>query len=221
MDHPSDDDRSPSVDRTNVLELPNGNVTVLGTVKGLVSERKLVQKIFRASRPEVVGLHIGKEEISGLKAVVKGKVENTYLSSYEKVYARELSKYGEVMIPPPSLVEAYEVAKSLDIPVKALDFDETNYATIYTEMIDGVTMIRQSLRLKSINKKKFKAENAEEFVIEWDRLVNRYKGFRKLEAKREAKIAKRIRSLSDKYGDVLAIVEFERMEGIVKILSER
>jgi hypothetical protein len=206
-------------DRATLVKLSSGDVIVLGTLKGLVSERKIVLKSFESYDPDVVGLHIGSEEITGLKAVVKGKVKDTYLSSYEKIYARELSKYGEVQIPPPSLVEAFELSKKFQIPLKGLDFNDNDYSRIYTDVIDGLSMVRQSLRLKNINRRKFKAETAEDFILEWDRAVNKFKAFRNLEMRREKKMAKRIRFLSEKYGKVLAIVEYERKEGIIHFLA--
>jgi hypothetical protein len=215
-----DDPVDPKEDRIAHIRLPSGEIVILGTLKGLVSERELVTKTFETYDPDVIGLHIGTEEVAGLRAVVRGKVENTYLSSYEKIYARELSKYGEVQIPPPSLVEAFELSKKKKIPIKGLDFNENNYSNIYTDLIDGVTMIRQSLRLKNINRRKFKAKSAEEFILEWDRIVNKFKGFRKLEMRREEKMAKRIRSLSGEYSKVLAIVEYERKEGIIHYLAD-
>lgn len=215
------DDRAASLDdRTAIIGSTSGDIMVLGTVKGLVSEGDLVLKAFKNLEPDVVGLHIGIEEVKGLKAVVKGNVENTYLSSYEKVYARELSRFGEVQIPPPSLVKAYKLAKKHKVPVKALDFNESNYSNIYTDLIDGMTMIRQSMRLKKVNRRKFKADSPEDFILEWDGAVNKFKGFRKLEGRREEKMARRIRELSKEFGKVLAVVEYERMEGIVHHLTD-
>lgn len=217
--HDGDEKRVSADSRITLVGLPTGDITILGTLKGLVSEGEMVKDAFEISEPDVIGIHIGKEEISGLKAVVNGEVENAYLSSYEKVYARELSEFGEVQIPPPSLVKAYEIATNKNVPVRALDFDEEKYSAVYTELIDGMTLIRQSLRLKRINRRKFKMVTPEDFILEWDRVVNKFKGFRRLEDRREKRMAQRIRSLSKKFGNVLAIVEFERMEGIIRNLS--
>ena len=196
------------------------DVLVIGTLKGLLSEREVVRKAFDDFEPEVLCLHIGKEEIRGLGAVVKGKVENTYLSTTEKIYAREMSRFGEVQIPPPSLVEAYILSRERELPIKPLDFDENTYSELYTELIGGMTIVRQSLRIKNINRKKFRAERPEEFVLEWDRVINRFGGFRRLEKKREERMASRIRRISSKYSRVLAILEYKRMKGIINRLNE-
>ena len=113
------------------------------------------------------------------------------------------------------------ISKKKKIRLFDLDFGEEQYASIYTEMVNGMTMVRQSLRLKSINRKKFRSERAEDFIMEWDRTVNKFRGFRSLEAEREKKMANRIKLLSKKYGNMLAVVEYERMKGIIDSLTER
>lgn len=196
----------------------NGSIRVLGTIKGLVCEKELVKKAVMDQEPEIIALHISKEEIRGLGKVVDGKVKNTYLSSYEKVYARELSRFGEVQIPPPSLVEAYGLSKEMEIPLRPLDFNEVSYSRIYTQCIDGLTMMRQSLRQKRVNRKKFRSTTAEEFCLEWDRTVNRLKGFRMLEDRREKRMSSRIIKLGGTFKRMLAVVELERMDGILEHL---
>jgi len=209
----------PKDGRTRLFKIGDSKVLLLGTLKGLLSEKEIVRKTFDDFGPDVICLHIGKEELKGLKAVVTGKVENTYLSTTEKIYAREMSRFGEVQIPPPSLVEAYAISKEEKLPVRSLDFDDRSYSDLYTKLVGGMTLIRQSLRIKNINKKKFRSEGPEEFVMEWDRTINRFKGFQKLEIERERRMARRIREISRKYPRVLAIVEYERMEGISTGLS--
>ncbi|MGA1819434.1 MAG: hypothetical protein ACMUHU_00330 [Thermoplasmatota archaeon] len=208
------------VKRTMLIELGKSRVLLLGTLKGLVSEKEVVRSAFEDFGPDVICLHIGREEMKGLKAVVNGKVENTYLSTTEKIYAREISRFGEVQIPPPSLVEAYNISKEEGLPIRSLDFDDISYSDIYTRSVGGMTLIRQSLRIKSINKRKFRSDNPEDFVLEWDRTINRYRGFQRLELEREGRMARRIREISRKFGRVLAIIEYERMKGVSGKLSK-
>lgn len=191
---------------------------IVGSVKGLVEEGKIVRSLLEKITPEAVALHIGKEELEGLEAVVQGKVKNTMMSSFEKVYARKLSRYGEVQIPPPSLVESLRWAKEEDKPVLTLDFDDAEYDTVYTDIVSGLTMVRQSLRLKRINRRKFKVDNAIEFALEWDRISNRLSGLKKLEKARERKQSENIKLSLERFDVVLCVVEMERKEGITSIL---
>lgn len=221
-DHPNGDVEilSRNRQRSKLIALGESKVLLLGTLKGLLSEKEVVRSIFMDFDPDVICLHISKEELKGLKAVVNGKVENTYLSTTEKIYAREMSRFGEVQIPPPSLVEAYNISRDEGLPVRSLDFDDTSYSEVYTRTVSGMTLIRQSLRIKKINKRKFSSDNPEEFVLEWDRTINRFRGFRNLEIEREKRMARRIRDISRKFSRVLAIVEYERMKGIFENLDK-
>ena len=209
----------PGVVRSHVMNVKGCNVTLLGTVKGLSSERDLVRSTVKMARPDRICIHIGREEMKGLAAVVDGEVENTYLSSYERIYAKKLSVFGEVQVPPPSIVEALRISRDLDIDCIPLDLDEESYSSSYTDLIGPLTMINQSLRLKRINRRKFRSGSAEEFVKEWDRVVNRARGFRKLEVLREEHMASEIASNCKGFKRVLCVLELERLEGVKRELG--
>ncbi|MFW3145646.1 MAG: hypothetical protein ACMUIE_02405 [Thermoplasmatota archaeon] len=206
--------------RSKTVQLGGSTILVLGTIKGLLSEGGIVRNAFDRFGPDVIGIHIGREEIGGLRKVVEGKVKSTYLSSYEKIYARELSRFGEVQVPPPSLVEACRLSMEHKVPLKGLDMGDERYTELYTRYIDGVTMVRQSLRQKRVNRKKFKSATPEEFVLEWDLTANKMKGYRLLEERREKTIAVKLGRTAKKYSKVLAVLELERMEGILDKLDQ-
>jgi hypothetical protein len=187
----------------------------LGTIKGLLSEQDLVMEYLSKISPAAVGLHIGPQELKGLRSVVDGKVRSTYLSSYEKVYALKLSRFGEVQIPPPSLVGALRWSLKNDARVIALDYSDDDYDRVYTETIGGLTLVRQSLRLKSLNRKKVKSTTSEDFCLEWDSWVNRPSAFRKLERKRELHFAERVRAVASKHSPLVVVLELERLDGII------
>lgn len=205
--------------RLRTLEMDGGPVHLLGTIKGLLSEQDLVVKHLERLRPRAVGLHIGPQELKGLRSVVDGKVRSTYLSSYEKVYALKLSRFGEVQVPPPSLVGALRWSIENEARVIALDYSDDEYDRVYTENIGGMTLVRQSLRLKSINRKKVKSTTPEDFCLEWDRLINKLSGFRKLEIQREGHFAERIRAVAALHPPLLAVLELERLNGIAGTLG--
>ncbi len=209
----------PGVLRSHIMNVNGCNVTLLGTVKGLSSERDLVRSTVKMADPDKICIHISREEMKGLVAVVDGEVENTYLSSYEGVYAKKLSVFGEVQIPPPSIVEAFRISREIGIDCIPLDLDEEGYSSRYTELIGPLTMINQSLRLKRINRRKFKADTAEEFVKEWDGVVNRARGFRKLEELREKHMASEIASNCEGDDRLLCVLELERLEGVKRELE--
>jgi pheromone shutdown protein TraB len=209
-----------SRDRSREMNLDGSKVFIVPTVKGLVSEAVIVKESIRRYTPDAIAVHIGKEEMKGLKSVVDGKVKMTYLTSYERVYALKLSRFGEVQVPPPTLVESLRMARDLKIPIFTLDLSDEEYTDIYTRYISGVTMIRNSLRLKRINRKKFKSQTPEDYAMEWDRISNRYRGFRLLEEHRERYQAKRIIKLCKKHDRLLCVVEYERSDGIIEAIEK-
>jgi hypothetical protein len=136
----------------------------------------------------------------------------------EEIYILGLSAYGEVMKPPPCFSMALEQARSGNIPVKALDMDDEHYTIAYCKYVNTMDMIRQGHGRKSMPKHRFVSKTPEEFVLEWDDLVNRLKGYRDLENSREMWLAKGISKLAQNSASILAIVELERLKGVEKNL---
>lgn len=210
-------DRSQYKDHSRLIELKKGGdrIFILGTIKGLLSESKVVEKAISGLVPDLIGLHISNEELIGLGKVLDGRYDSTPMSSLEKMYAVRLSRYGEVQIPPPSLVQAMRSSREMNIPLIALDMDEEEYSELYTTTVSGLTLIRQSIDMKRINRIEFDDPDAERFCIHWDRIVNKKSDFKRLETAREERMARRIKELSGNGLDCLFILELERMQGIL------
>lgn len=209
------------IPRSFEIRIGKADVRLIGCVKGLMSESSMVKEAVEGMVPDLIGLHIGKEELRGLEAVIDGEVTETELSSYEKIYALRLSRFGEVQIPPPSLIQAMRSAREMGITVEPLDMDDRDYSELYAAEISGLAMMRQSLRLRKVSKVKFEEGDPASFCLHWDRVVNRLGGFKRLERERERRMAGRIRKLAGKGGRQLHITELERMTGIASFLSVR
>jgi hypothetical protein len=67
---------------------------------------------------------------------------------------------------------------------------------------------------------RFRAASPREFVLEWDRVVNRLRGYRALEASREMWLAKGACRMAEKYPKTLVVVEYERLHGVLKYLDK-
>jgi hypothetical protein len=199
------------------ISSPGKGLILLGTVKGLVKDASMAEKVFEKVLPAAVALHISPEELKGIEAVVTGKIKEIPLSSYEMVYAKKLSSFGEVQVPSPSLVAIFKKARKANIHIIPLDMDEDQYAEVYTRTISGFAMVRTSLNLKRINRKKFRSSTPEDFSKEWDKAVNG-KAYMKLERERELHMASEIKKALSKFEPLLCILEFERMEGILSHL---
>jgi hypothetical protein len=210
------------------ISFKNKTIYLLGTVKGLTVERKTVARAFKKYKPEVIALSVSEEDLVGLESVVKGKTKEVGLSRYEEVYARKLAtiaqqdpdKYGEVQVPPPALVEGFELGRDNKVPVVAFDMDENRFTDSFIENISTTQLIWHSMRFNRIRKRKFKAKTPEEFVLEWDQVLTKLKGFKNLEVSREKFMAKRLVEISKKYDNILAVAELERVEGINENLKK-
>jgi hypothetical protein len=192
---------------------------IFPTVKGLERERKPGRQAILGSRPEVVALPVSAEGLRGLRAIWKGKEPEFFLSHYEEIYAVKLARYGKVCVPPPSFTEAYSAAAGEGIPIRAIDLDETQFSDAFVQNVSTSNLIYHSLRWRWLKRKRFDQPNAREFSLAWDRAVNTLKGFRNLENKREEHMARELCRLCAKHGKVLAVLELERLEGVLGRLS--
>jgi len=202
------------------VSLGRCRLSMLPTVKGLCREKKNVRAAFADVMPDVVALPVSKEGLLGLGAIHRGKEPEIFLSHYEEIYAIRLSRYGKVAVPPPSYTEAFAAAAEAKIPVKAIDLDEDAFADAFCQDVSTSNLVYHSLRWKWLKRRSFKkAVTARQFALEWDRAVNSLRGFRNLESRREEHMARRLLALAGQYKNVLAVIELERMDGVVRRLK--
>jgi hypothetical protein len=195
------------------------DITILPTIKGLAREKRKVREAVEAVGPELIALPVSREGLEGLGAINRGKEPEIFLSHYEEIYALRLSRYGKVAVPPPSYTEAFAAASEKNILVKAIDMSEDEFANAFCDDVSTTNLVYHSIRWRWLRRKRFRnAVNARQFVLAWDKAVNSLKGFRNLEARREQHMARRLLGLSKGRKRILAIVELERMEGVVRRL---
>jgi pheromone shutdown protein TraB len=202
------------------ISLGGCHLTILPTVKGLTREKRKVRETVEAIGPDLIALPVSREGLQGLGAIHRGKQPEIFLSHYEQIYALKLARFGKVAVPPPSYTEAFAAASEKGIPVKAIDLSEDDFADAFCDDVSTTNLVYHSIRWRWLRRKSFrKATNARQFVLAWDRAVNSLKGFRNLEGRREEHMARRLLDLSKRYKNILAILELERMEGVVRRLE--
>ncbi len=197
------------------------DVMIVGAIRGLVSEGNWVSTLIRDRRPEVVALSISKEGLAAMGLHLSSEDEEAGLDNLEEeIYVAGLEAFGEVKKPPPCFAEAFGVAEEIGIPVEPLDLDDEEYTNAYCRNISTLEVISQGRCQRRIARHRFQATTAEEFVLEFDGIVNSQKGFKRLEGEREGHIATGISGLAAKQGVVLAVVEIERLAGVVRNLED-
>ncbi|WP_061950573.1 hypothetical protein [Acidiplasma cupricumulans] len=116
------------------------------------------------------------------------------LSDYEIIYGVNLSKYGEVMTPSPVYIEAARYSIDNNIELIGLDMNEDEYQRAYSRDVKTLDLIRHSIRKKRISRTAFNNKTPEEYVDEWNKMVD-INGFKKLNEERLVYIEKRINEI--------------------------
>jgi hypothetical protein len=197
------------------LEIDSSKVYIPDIIIGLTKEADKVSSAFHRIKPEIVAIQTSEQELAGLKRVVEGEDFDYFLSNYEEIYARKLASFGEVKIPPPCYEAAMNLCMENEIPIEAIDMDDMLYADAFCENISGFDMYRHSFRVERLKRKVFKAKTAKDFVMEWDAEINKLKGFRNLEDKREGYMAREIIRLARENKRILCVLDIQRTKGVV------
>ncbi len=166
---------------TEVISFGNGKKAyIFCGIKGLVRDGERLREELERIGPDRIYVSISPEEIRGLEQFLREPFEMT-LSDYEIMYGVGLSRYGEVMTPPPIYIEAMQYAGRKNVPIIGLDMNEEDFTQLYTDIIKPRDILMHSLRKKSIIRRKFPYDNPEDFVIAWDRAVTKNRRMRAIE----------------------------------------
>ncbi|HUL39671.1 MAG TPA: hypothetical protein VLU38_05210 [Methanomassiliicoccales archaeon] len=193
-------------------EVNGSRVHVLGVVKGLVSEEAKVEEAVADTSPEVIGLSVSKEQLAALRS--KESWGDYELSPLENAYRALMQEFGEVRLPSPAFVRALELGESMRLPLIPIDMNDLEYTEAYCRKVGTVDLVREGAFAKSVKRRKFDGASPESLAIDWDRRINKAKGFRELEAERERHMAQALVRLCSRYRTVLALVDCERAEGV-------
>jgi hypothetical protein len=198
------------------IEVGSSRIFIPDVIIGLTSQADKVKSAYHKIKPDLVAIQTSEEELKGLKKVVEGEDIGHFLSNYEEIYAKRLADFGEVKVPPPCYEAAMDICIENETPIVAIDMDDMLFADAYCENISGWQLFRHSMRVDKLRRKRFKANSPKEFVLAWDREINKLKGFRNLEAKREEYMAREILRLAKEHKRILCVLDLMRAEGVSK-----
>lgn len=203
------------------LEMGGSTLFLLPTVKGLSSEVGRVEEGFDEVEPEMLALPLSDDALEDLRLLAGGDKEKLTVSHFEETYYKHLARFGEVRVPPPNFEAALVMAQERGLPVEAIDMSEEEYTDAYTSNVSTLSWLFEGKRFKKLAKRKFKASTPQEFAVEWDQAVNRLKGFRALERARERHMAGRLAELAKGGKRILAVLEYERYDGVLKLMEKK
>lgn len=204
------------------VQVQSKAILMVGCVRGLVSEGERASCLVKEHEPDVLGFSISAESLQALGAHIRDDKDDVEVDTVdEELYVLELKRFGEVRKPPPCFSEAWKKCAEMGVDVVGLDMDEEHFTDAYCKHISGMEMLMLGRREKKLAKHKFVSATPEEFVLEWDGIISRTKGFRALELEREKVMAKRMKKLLEKKLRPMAVIELERMAGIESELKRQ
>jgi len=194
------------------------SVDILPVIKGLVSEYDRVKDAVNDGY-DTFAVSLGKEDIVavGMRDELKDEQE---LEDLDHVYLHYLSEFGETGVPSPAFSALVDACNELSVPVAALDMEEEVFSKVYCDTISTFELLKEGRMARKAFKKNFDMSSPETFVKEWDSFVNSPKGFRELCRMRERYMAGRIKVLAKNSKSILAVIETERINGIMSLLEK-
>ena len=198
------------------VRLDRSTVHILPVIRGLPSESEAVRRAIESTRPAAIGLSIGPEELQSLRTYEGAPLEPENFE--EEIYVAGLSAWEPPVKPPPCFSAAIRAADGMGRPVEAIDMDEVTYTESYVNCVSALEVVFVGRLEKRLTNKRFRATNPRDFVLEWDAEVNGSPGFQRLQSRREAFMAGRLREMAASKDPVLAIIEVERARGVRAVL---
>lgn len=200
--------------------LDDCDVHILGVVRGLEKEGDRVRESFKKTKPELIAVSLSKEDLDVIRDSPDKKEKATASNFEEEVYIDILGHFGDIIKPPPCYSAAVDLSRKNDVPCTPIDMNDEEFTDAFCRNVSTFELYRQSRGAKRLMRTKFKASTPEEFVLEFDRSVNRLEGYRKLEGDREKHMADKLLKLSKKWKSILAVIELERLEGVKSHLGK-
>jgi hypothetical protein len=196
------------------------DVLLLAPVRGLVSEVEPTLRELGSYAPEAVGVGLSQDEMDSLvQYFVTSEAEPLVpLTSNETSEVRGLSRFGEVRVPNPSFVELLRWAQTQRVPVEALDPSDDRTASLFTQHIGYVELVRRTVKERAISRKPPTPSTPDEYALEWDREVAGGRGSRGFAQARDRHLVRGAQRLGAGRSRVAVVVDRERFDLVRDLL---
>ncbi len=198
------------------LKVGKCDVDILPIVNGLVSEADKVREEFSVHEAYAVALSI--EGIQCLKN--RFNIEDSFdVSELDMVYAKHMERFGEVEIPSPAMYTFIDLVTERGNLCIPLDMNDSDFTDLYCEKVGTLEFIKEHGVAKKGMKRIFDGSTPEKLAKQWDNFVNEnVKSYGEISRIREQYIAKEIKDISNFRDNLLAVIEVERVDGVVSLL---
>lgn len=199
------------------LQVGDCKVDILPIVNGLISEADRVREEF--SEHEAYGVALSIEGIQCLKN--RRNIEEMFdVSELDMVYAKHLERFGEVEIPSPAMYTFIDLVTERGKLCIPLDMNDSDFTELYCDNVGAIEFIKEHNVAKKGMKRIFDGSTPEKMAKQWDDFVNsNLKSYGKLSKLREEHIANEIKDIAKYKRELLAIIEVERVDGVVSLLG--
>lgn len=199
-------------------EMNGCRIDILPIIKGLVSEYDRVKGHITDDYDCIaVSLSIEDIEIYGNPALKDLEYDP---SDFDSVYAHFLGKFGEIDVPVPAYRAVTDACKEKELVPFPLEMCDEDFTKAYCNCVKIGDMLKEKRLLKKAMKHGFDMTSPETFVKEWDTMMSAMKGHNALALLREEHMAKEIADLTRYKRSILAVIELERVDGVIQELGE-
>jgi hypothetical protein len=194
---------------------------LVGAVRGRVDDVARVLEKLDDFAPERLGAGLSFDELTGLTDhfVHRSSEPLITLTTSETAEVLGLAKFGEVRVPHPAYVAVLEWAADRGLRVEPLEPSDESYATMFTDHISYVELVRRTLRERQLTRRPPTAATADEYALKWEATVATGRGSRSFLAAREGALAEGAERLLARGGRIAVVVDRERFEGVRARLS--
>lgn len=197
-------------------ELNGCRISILPVIKGLRSEYDRVKSQIDDSY-DCVAVTLSIEDIE-LFSNMPEDIEYDP-SDFDAVYAHFLKQFGDVDVPVPAFKAVVDACMENGTKPIPLEMCDEEFTAAYCDCVKVWDMLKERRLLKKAMKNGFDMSTPESFLKEWDAMANSMKGQYALTLRREEHIAKEIIALTAYKKSILAVIEFERVDGILQELG--
>ena len=201
------------------LEKNGCRLDIIPIIKGLVSEKEKVIDALSKNEYETAGVSWGIEEIEAVRRRNEITGDNE-TNDIDVVYLYKLKSFGDVDMPDPAFTYVVDEFSKKGISVIPLDMSDDEFAEAYCEKVSTWDFLKENKIVSKAMKREFTKSSPEEFIMEWDSLINEIKGYRKMNALKEEFIAEQILDVTKYRKNALILVDYERFERIISLLEE-
>lgn len=201
-----------------------GEVVLLATVQGLAAERERVLAALDEERPAVVALGLSPESVAALLRYQPDPEVDPFedLPDHDFIYSVKLREFGDVALPAPDLLAAIGWAQEAGATTYGVDLPDEAYEDLFTRSVNVWGFLQYGRIQRKLARKPPKAGDARAFSLAWDARIRAVKGIARVEAEREAHIARQAARLASEIGKkVLLLVDLPREAGTAGCLSSQ